>query len=220
MSGDTRVPIAQAERIAKEVELLISHLCQKLTIAGSIRRQREDVGDIELVVIPLNLRALLVRLDNLVEKEIITKALYRHVDGHANESQVPRWGEKLRCFHYKNMRVELSIATPENYGYQLWLRTGPADANEWIMVKLAEEKAAIRFHEGYGWLTEYTGNTPIYKHKLSIPDEQTFFKVLRLPYIIPRWRTKRIYEVEWAGSASIFMLRDLIIKEPEQKKLI
>jgi DNA polymerase/3'-5' exonuclease PolX len=220
MSGDTRIPIAQAQRIAAEASVLISHLCQTLTIAGSIRRQREDVGDIEIVVIPSSRSGLLVRLDNLVEKGVIEKALYRHVDNKGNESLVPRWGEKLRCFRYKGVTVELAITNQENYGYTLWLKTGPAEANEWVMRKLIEEKAAIRFHDGYGWLTEYSGETPMYKHKLSIPDEATFFKVLRLPIIVPRWRTGRIYETEWTGSASVFLLRDLIIKEPEQKRLI
>jgi DNA polymerase/3'-5' exonuclease PolX len=220
MSSDKRIPLEEAQEIAAEVSAMIERLCPTLTVAGSIRRQREDVGDIEIVVIPSNAGSLRARLDNLVVKDVIKKALYRHVDGRGNESYVPRWGEKLRCFRFKHVTIELAIANRDNYGYSLWLHTGPADANKFIMNKLIEEQAAIRFSDGYGWLTEYRGNSPIYKDKLSIPDEATLWKMLQLPTIAPRWRSAQLYKNEWAGSASKFLLMDYVIKEPKQERLI
>ena len=220
MSSNERTPLAQAQEIADEVSNMIDKLCATLTIAGSIRRQREDVGDIEIVVIPANAGSLRARLDNLVMKGVISQARYRHVDGKGNESFVPRWGDKLRCFIYKGVTIELAIANPDNYGYSLWLHTGPADANKFIMNKLIEEQAAIRFHDGYGWLTEYKGSAALYRDKLSIPDEASLWKALRLPEIAPRWRTAQLYQTEWTGSASKFLLMDMVIKDPKQQKLI
>lgn len=220
MSNNNRIPLAQAQEIADEVSNMLERLCSTLTIAGSIRREKQDVGDIEIVVIPSNAGSLRARLDNLVTKEVISQALYRHVDGKGNESLVPRWGEKLRCFRFKDVTIELAIANENTYGYSLWLHTGPDDGNKFIMNKLIEEQAAIRFHDGYGWYTEYRGSTAIYKDKLSIPDEETVWNVLGLPEIKPRWRNAQIYQVEWKGSASKFYLMDLVIKEPKQRTLI
>jgi DNA polymerase/3'-5' exonuclease PolX len=220
MSSDKRTPLAKAQEIAAEASVMFERLCSTLTIAGSIRRQKEDVGDIEIVVIPNNAGTLRARLDNLLTKNIITQALYRHVDGKGNESYVPRWGEKLRCFRFQGMTIELVIASPENYGYQLWLKTGPGDANQLVMNKLLEEQSSIRFNDGFGWYTEYKGSTPVYIDKLNIPDEDTLFKALRLPFIAPRWRTAQVYKAEWTGSASKFILMDLVIKEPKQGTLI
>jgi DNA polymerase/3'-5' exonuclease PolX len=220
MSSDNRIPLEEAQEIAAEVSAMVERLCPTLTVAGSIRRQKEDCGDIEIVVIPSNAGALRARLDNLVTKDVISQALYRHVDAKGNESLVPRWGDKLRCFRFKKVTIELVIANENNYGYQLWLKTGPAEANQFIMNKLIEEQAAIRFHDGYGCYTEYRGSAAIYKDKLSIPDEDTLFGMLGLPFISPRWRSAQIYKGEWKGSASKFYLQDFIIKEPKQGTLI
>jgi DNA polymerase/3'-5' exonuclease PolX len=220
MSSNKRIPLEQAQSIADDVTAMFDSLCQTVTVAGSIRRQKEDVGDIEIVALPNNAGTLRARLDNLLAKGRIEQALYRHVDGKGNESEVPRWGEKLRCFLFREVTIELAIATPDNYGYSLWLHTGPADANKFVMNKLIEEQASIRFNDGFAWLTEYKGTNPMYRDKLAIPDEDTLFRALRMPFIAPRWRNVRIYQTEWKGSESKFYLQDLVIKEPKQQNLI
>ena len=60
----------------------------------------------------------------------------------------------------------------------------------------------------------------MYRDKLAIPDEDTLFRALRMPFIAPRWRNVRIYQTEWKGSESKFYLQDLVIKEPKQQNLI
>jgi DNA polymerase/3'-5' exonuclease PolX len=47
-----KIPLADAEIIAKEVVKVLSPHCRRIEIAGSIRRKKPDVGDIEIVAIP------------------------------------------------------------------------------------------------------------------------------------------------------------------------
>ena len=46
------MPVEQARALAAEVADLLRGSCMRLEITGSIRRDRPDVGDLELVAIP------------------------------------------------------------------------------------------------------------------------------------------------------------------------
>lgn len=218
MSSNKRIPRDDAITIANEAQDLFGHLCQTKTVAGSIRREKDTVGDIEFVVIPCNLQGLLIRLDSLVEKGTIKKALYRHVDRKGKTTYRPRWGEKLRCFRYQKATIELSIANENNYGYSLWLKTGPAEGNQYVMTRLSQEKSPLRFKDGHGWLCDYRGDTPYYRHKLHLPDEETFFRALGMNQVSPQWRSERLYKANW-NSPSAAILEHMIIKEVQQRKL-
>ncbi len=218
MSSNKRIPLDHAIALAAQAQELFGHLCQTKTVAGSIRREKETDGDIEFVVIPRNLQALLIRLDSLVEAGTIKKALYRYADKNGKSSYRPRWGEKLRCFWYQDATIELAIANENNYGYILWLRTGPAEANQYVMTRLSMDNAPLRFKDGYAWLCEYRGDTPYYRHKLHIPDEETFFQALGMNQVSPQWRSERLYKANWNSPAAA-ILEHMIIQDVKQRKL-
>ena len=44
--------LEKAKAIAEELKSLLEPACEKMVIAGSIRRQKPEVGDIELLCIP------------------------------------------------------------------------------------------------------------------------------------------------------------------------
>ena len=48
----TRIPLNEAHAIAAEIITVLAPHCRRIEIAGSIRRQRPEVGDIEIVGIP------------------------------------------------------------------------------------------------------------------------------------------------------------------------
>jgi len=52
VSSGVRVPLADARVIAESLMAALGPGCERIEIAGSIRRGRPDVGDIELVAIP------------------------------------------------------------------------------------------------------------------------------------------------------------------------
>lgn len=220
MSNNERIARDKAIALASGVMRWIGTHCDKLEIAGSIRREKETVGDIEIVCQPHNPIALANTLDNLVEGGTIKKALYRRVDKNRVETFGPRWGDRLKCFTIGGATVELAIADELNFGYLLWLRTGPSDGNTFVMTRMMQEKAAMRFSDGYGWLCDYEGNAPVYQHKLALPDEQTLFKTLGMNFIRPLWRNEGVYRAEWKGVLPKHLLDEYAVKELKQKRLL
>jgi len=43
--------LAKAQSLAKQVELVVKPLCNKLEVVGSIRRQKPMVGDVDFVAV-------------------------------------------------------------------------------------------------------------------------------------------------------------------------
>lgn len=52
MTTKTRWPHAEALEIAEEIKEALAHHCERIEIAGSIRRKKPEVGDIELLFVP------------------------------------------------------------------------------------------------------------------------------------------------------------------------
>lgn len=186
MSSGKRVPLVQANFVAKQFLKHIEDVPGHYLLAGSIRRKRETVGDVEIVCLPDSRVGLLARLDRLEHESIVEKAIY---GGNT------RWGDKLRGMVYRTMQVEVVIADSDNFGYQLWLRTGPGDKNRFVMSQMKYQRTPIRFDGGYGWHVEYIGSSYEYRklHKLAIPDEWTLYHVLGMPEIQPWDRTELAY---------------------------
>ncbi len=52
MSTSVRRPLAEGEAIASALVADLEPYCARIQVAGSIRRRKEMVGDIEIVAIP------------------------------------------------------------------------------------------------------------------------------------------------------------------------
>jgi len=123
-----RIALADAERLAAEVVDLLDPVCERIEIAGSIRRRVEMVGDIEIVVMPrpyevngrfsgpYDLRGLFSeqvswtpdgltpRVDILLSRGRLEKRL--DVKGR------PRYGPKLKYLRYRGVGVDLFSVFP------------------------------------------------------------------------------------------------------------
>ena len=51
-SKEKKYPHAEAQAIAQEVVEQLRPHCERIVVAGSIRRKKSEVGDIEIVAIP------------------------------------------------------------------------------------------------------------------------------------------------------------------------
>src|SRR5438876_12139133 len=49
----TGIPLAQAERLAAKIVTELNTFCERIEIAGSIRRRRPVVNDIDIVALPM-----------------------------------------------------------------------------------------------------------------------------------------------------------------------
>ena len=187
MSSGNRVPLHTAQIIANQFYDLLSDLPGHMTIAGSIRRKKPSIGDIEIVCLPENRIELLNRLDMLEQDGTIKKALY---------GDKSRWGDRLRGCIFQRMQVEVTIADKDNFGYQLWLRTGPGDKNKFVMTQMIIHKPPVRFGDGYAWHVKYDEDVAggfRQLAKLHIPDEWKLYHILGMREILPWERTEQAY---------------------------
>lgn len=175
------MPIEEAVEIAKEVASLLKSHCEQIKIAGSIRRGKAVIGDIELVAIPKG-KELWDCLDRMLLEGKITKAVY----GVKNGKPQYRWGgDKYRGFMWKGIKVEVFLADAKNWGYQYLLRTGPGEANTAIMTVVKNRKAPFSFKDGRVWNAD--------GKEIPVPEEKDVFALLGMEYVAAEKRSPHVY---------------------------
>lgn len=117
--------LERARSIADEVIKRLSPYCQRIGVAGSVRRQKPMVRDVDLVLIPSDPWNL--------EGEVLALA---------RPFQPKLSGEKLKRFDYNGAQIDLYYATPETWGMTLLVRTGSANHN----IKLATKAKRMGLH--------------------------------------------------------------------------
>lgn len=218
--GERRWELETARRIVHELADLVRPECERLEVVGSIRRGSPMVKDAELVLIPKP--DLLVLTDNLVLRGVVEKALY-------GQTLTTRWGTLYRGMLYQGLRVELFWADKTNWGYQQWLRSGPGEANKYIMSHLIYVHAPIRFVEGDCWYSPTNAwQKPkdkwvaADKVKLHVPDEDSLFAILGMPYLPPGERSEQRYKqlLQWNRAHKWPDFTPFVYHAPEPKQML
>lgn len=111
-------PLARGWKIARFIESQLAPYAQQIAIAGSIRRQRPMVGDIDLVILPLDQEAILHRL-----KE---KCLIDTGDSPTAQNTIAHMadGTQVDIFFARPASRDLFAPIPGNWGSLLLCRTG------------------------------------------------------------------------------------------------
>ena len=187
MTTKTRYPIRTAQHVANEVlaELQADPpACQRVTIAGSIRRNVGRVGDIEILAIPntglTDLfgnpvpgdSALDHRCHQLVARGVL--ALRPNVNGSTTFGPM----NKLLVHVASGIPVDIFTADLQNWGMSLLVRTGPADFCKAVMARF--QYLGMAGH-AYGGVTRAG-------FSVDCPDEETVFNLLEWPYLSPERR--------------------------------
>jgi DNA polymerase/3'-5' exonuclease PolX len=191
--------LQQARALADELAEALSPGCERVSVAGSVRRGKPEVHDLEIVAIP---RSEFVATGNLF--------------GEMSELEIDHFGPTLREVldsgrwmfdhvlkrngpRYKRLRDErtgvccdLFLATPAGWGGALAIRTGPSDFSQ-ALVTLALRQGK---HVADGYL--------IHGHPkpdrgcpagaacpliVPTPEETDFLSALGLPFLAPEHRT-------------------------------
>ena len=180
MIDKPRFPLAEAEAVAKELVVLLAPACEREpVIAGSIRRRKPDVGDIDLVVIPkaaesaFGIDALYEGLRRLITNGILIERL--------NKRDRVTWGllNKAMVHIPTGIPVDIYSTTPENWGMTMVVRTGPAWRNIRMMAWFKQLGMA-----GHASAGVTKGGV-----EMPCPDEETVYRLLGWPYTQPEKRT-------------------------------
>jgi len=189
VSAGQPVPLAAARAAADALRELLEPACARVEIAGSIRRRKATVGDLELVAIPRlvpepagdlwgTLRerdllaervATLIAAGELAPREVtITRA-----DGSIEQGR--RMGRAYLALVFRELPVDLFIVhPPAEWGVLFALRTGPGDWN----VRLVTECRRYLRRVASGQVLTAAG-------PLACPEEADFFRALGQPWLDP-----------------------------------
>lgn len=139
MSDKVKYPRADAIAVARELVGLLQPCCSRLLVAGSLRRRKAEVGDVELLYIPnqvtgadpndLFARPIQHNAVDLALGRLLDKGrMYRRL----NKLGRPAWGpeNKLAVHSASGIPVDLFAAHPTNWWNLTVCRTGGRQNNE------------------------------------------------------------------------------------------
>ncbi len=131
----TKLELAKAKILANHVEHIIKPLFSKTAVVGSIRRQKQTVGDVDFVTVGNDYNW--TQIVQLLKKEkagIIC----------AGKNVI-----KLNCpFEGCLFQVDFYRATEQTFGIQELIRTGSADHNMWLAGYAMSRGFRLKYSEG------------------------------------------------------------------------
>lgn len=186
--------LEDAQKVADKLVDRLSPCVQRVEVAGSVRREKKEVKDIELVVVPKMGYDLFGNptgepfLDHMIE------ALSRC-------GRVVRRGTRYRAYQdilgNKGLNLDLFVVfPPAQWGTIMSIRTGPANYIRHIMKRLKERGTPCRG----GFVRDKEGCI------IKTPTEESFFTLAGVKHVEPRKRMsdhmhlsdgRRIYIPEW-----------------------
>ena len=183
--GIGKIDLAEASSIASSV---LNHVLPSLDrgeIAGSIRRQKEVVGDIEIVAISTQRDRLLSLLSDAGQH------IKPGVPGAVPWSPKPD-AKYLRVRLREGMNLDLFMASPENWGGLFLMRTGSGSGPDGNSFNGFTPGIFSRWKKlsGGGRMTDCMPTMPT-GEQLWIPEEQEFFDLLEMDFVPPVERTSR-----------------------------
>ncbi len=194
----------QAHAIAIDLYKQLYPFCERIDIAGSIRRQKPEVKDIEIVCIPKYALEDDIASDLFgqkvcdISRPVVCKGFIHTVNqwkkmkgeptGKYTQRMVPlaallsppgegREGE-AREGRRGEVALDLFIANKDNYGYIHMLRTGSSDWNQSTMLPRLKGNG-YKLKDGNIW---WKGEI------LPMPTEDEMFKRMGLQFIEPKDR--------------------------------
>lgn len=183
--GIGKIELSHASKIADSILSLIHPATERIEIAGSIRRKKPIVGDIEVVCIS-NDREKLIKLLSDIGQTI-----------KPGVSEFIPWNPKpdskyIRVRLHVDMNLDLFIARPENWGGLFLMRTGSASGHDSNSFNGFVPGIFSRFKKlsGGGRMTNAMPTMPS-GEQLPLYEEQEFFDLLEMDFVPPELRTDR-----------------------------
>lgn len=177
-----RFSLERARRVAEAIAAELAPACERIEIAGSIRRRVAYVKDIELVCIPRGLARDLfgdVRLD---QPHDLDRALERLVEAGRLRARVTpdgrvRLGRRFKAL--EAVRAELPVdlfmvLPPAQWGAQLAIRTGPWEFSKRLVTEC--QRLGRRCVDGR--LVDERGD-------VATPEERDFFRACGMGWVEP-----------------------------------
>lgn len=180
--------------------------CERIEIAGSLRRGKPEVHDIEIVAMPYSKAPIPVFGNKIIDKTMLDRNL-RYLEEDVMLKKV-KGGDKYKQFLVKRWEefgleeppnpfmLDLFVVTPPaQWGVQMVIRTGPNkpenNFSQWMVTQRSKGGALpdnCRVMDGAVWLhPEVTGRSEI----IQMLEEKDFFQFCDLEWMEPGERVAK-----------------------------
>ena len=157
--------LEEIEPIAEKYVKILEPYCNRIQIAGSIRRRKKECKDIEIVIIRKP-----ERLDELIKVVDKFGKIKGCIDGRYTQRMLP-----------EGVKLDIFIARDDgtNWGNILLIRTGSWKFNVQV-IGLRSKEVGLKHKFGYLWDGD---------ERLECREEEDVFRYLKMEYIEPEKRS-------------------------------
>jgi len=166
--------LSNAKKIAARYKALLKPHCERIEIAGSIRRECVVVSDIELVLIPKKI----IVPDGLFDFEQARHPLFVECVNSLKKIKGDPSGKYTQRLLPEGIKLDIFIATPNNWGLIYAIRTGPAQFSHKVLGRGWRRKG---LKSESGMLTDGLLRIPVH-------EERELFDLIGVRYIAPQHR--------------------------------
>lgn len=176
MTTKQKLPFRDGLSLARTLIEQLAPYCERIEAAGSVRRMKPEIGDIELVAIP---KMQLDMFGGTTQDHSLDAVAW------AGMGRCMKSGHKYKQVElHAGINLDLFIVTPPaQWGVIFTIRTGPAEFSHRIVTTKAHGgllPSNFSVREGAVWNS---------KEMFSTPEEVDFFRLIGLQYIEP-WDRK------------------------------
>lgn len=166
--------LAQAKKIAAKYLMALAPYCERISVAGSIRRERPEVKDIEIVCVPKEVKTARdlfsdqsIRHPKFLEVINSLKRIKGTAEGKYTQQRLP-----------EGINLDLFMVTKETWGLQLAIRSGSAEFSHMVLAR-GWTSLGYKSCDGILW----KDGKPVY-----IREEKELFDLLGLDFMDPKER--------------------------------
>lgn len=180
-AANERIYWAEADEVAQDVKAHLSSCkgISQLELAGSYRRGKETVGDLDILVVSQDAAEVMDRLAKYPELADV----------------IGRGDTKMSIRTYKGLQIDLRVVPAVSFGAALQYFTGSKDHN--VTVRGLAKQRGLKINE-YG-VYRVEGEKEVH---VAGATEEEVYATLDLPWFPPELRESR-REFEWAAAGEM-----------------
>jgi DNA polymerase/3'-5' exonuclease PolX len=173
------IGLTYATRLTNRVIELLSPVCERIETAGDVRRQKEPVHKLVLVLTPRRNNVQVSLFDYVLQPDatyLQAVDQWVKIKGEASDTYLERWlpGAYTLCIH---------VADEDNFGLKMALATGNFAFNQTMKEKWARKKLTT----AGGYMRKKKSGELI-----PIPQEEDLFALLKMRYVEPIYRNQEL----------------------------
>lgn len=183
----TKIPAAEAMAVAVSLLGALHPFCERIEIAGSLRRKKPFVGDVELLYVPKWEERRDGLFDtkqvNLAEEKILDLLLNAELVKRLNkQGKISSWGQQNKYAVHAaiGIPVDLFSTTEDRWWMSLVIRTGPKELNIRLMTECRKNGLE---GEAYGTFTKWPSGEIV-----PVGSEREVFQLAGIPWLEPEQR--------------------------------